>query len=247
MPEQTNPAKRLYDILNTLISAESNFSGDPPVKACWMSAFEIEQDKDFYDSVSEAMAIVHLYEQAVKRNPTIDASKYTRAMQIIKEGMLNANSETWSAFRRRFDDNFMLVMEMACDSAHWDAEEVIREGDLAELQSEVEALIDKVIGADLNDELKRVLADGLGAVRQAILDYRISGAEGLRQALDRNIALFARYHDELEGAYKTEEGKTVVSGFYDSLRQIDNITSVLLKMKQAVGPEIERLMLGGGN
>lgn len=247
MPEQTNPAKRLYDILNTLISAESNFSGDPPVKACWMSAFEIEQDKDFYDSVSKVVDLVRLYEQAVMRNNTADTSKYLRILQAIQEGMFNVSSETWYAFRGRFDDNFMLAMQLACDSMYWDAEEVVSEGDLEELQSEVEALINKVVSADLNDELKRVLADGLGAVRQAILDYRISGAEGLKQALSRNIDLIIRYRDEFKEADETEDGKAVVSGFRGVLKRLDGLVSVGLKVKQLVEPVIERLMLGGGN
>ena len=212
-----------------------------------MHAFEIDLDEDFYDLVSKVVDIVRLYEQAVMRNHTSDASDYLYTLQVVKEGMFKVNAETWSAFRRRFDDNFMRYMRMACDSKYWEAEEVISEGDLEELQSEVEALINKVVSTDLNDELKRVLADGLGVVRQAILDYRISGAEGLRQALDKNAALILRYRDEFKEADETEDGKIVVSAFLGVLKRLDSIVSVGLKVKQLVQPAIERFMLGGGS
>ena len=54
-------------------------------------------------------------------------------------------------------------------------------------------LIGRVLESNLDKALKTTLIDGLGEIKQAILDYRLFGAESIRNAVDRNLGGYARY------------------------------------------------------
>ena len=125
-------------------------------------------------------------------------------------------------------------------------EEIISEENLANLQADVEDVINKVVDSDLEDNLKSVLFDGLEAVRNALLNYQMFGAEGIRQSLDRNFALPFRYSDEFAKASRSEEGKQIVYVFFGFLKNLNTTISTVLKIKQISGPAIDRMLENGG-
>ncbi len=125
-------------------------------------------------------------------------------------------------------------------------EEVISEENLTGLQADVEDIINKVVDSELEDEIKRVLYDGLESVRNALLNYQMFGAEGIRQSLDRNFALPFRYSDEFARASGSDEGKQIVSVFFGFLKKVNTTISTVLKIKQISGPAIDRMLESGG-
>lgn len=115
---------------------------------------------------------------------------------------------------------------------------------MASLQSDVEGLVDNVLHSDLEDELKRVLVDGLETVRNALLGYRVFGAEGIRMALDRNFAWLRRYQKEINSASQCK-GNEVLSSWIDILGKLEGISVNVLKLKQLADPIIGMLGAGG--
>ncbi len=87
----------------------------------------------------------------------------------------------------------MLAVNM---SYHWD-EEAISEEELASIQLEVEKLINRILDSDFDDDLKTILIDGLDEIREAIVDYRLLGAEAIRKAVDRNFGVYNRNKEYL--------------------------------------------------
>ena len=130
-------------------------------------------------------------------------------------------------------------------SDHWH-EQPLLDDDLESLQTEIEDLINDVVESELNDEIKRVLIDGLDAVRNAVLQYRVRGAEGIRQALDRNIGLMARYGQELKTASETDEGR-IISRWWGFLQKVDTMLSLALNVPQLAAPGITQWMLTAGS
>ena len=54
---------------------------------------------------------------------------------------------------------------------------------LKDLSQKVDDLYSEVRDSDLDQNLKRTILDGLQAIRTAIHDYTVRGAEGLQEAL----------------------------------------------------------------
>ena len=144
-------------------------------------------------------------------------------------------------------DDFMDALLLMSDNLSLrGGEELIPEEELASLQADVEDIINKVVDSDLEDEIKRVLFDGLESVRNALLNYQMFGAEGIRQSLDRNFALPFRYSDEFIRASGNDEGKNIVSAFFEFLKKLNIAASTGLKVNKISGPAIDRMLESGG-
>lgn len=234
MPEYTNPAKRLYDSLDTIMTRQ-----------------RLGSDASFADTIGQLFSIINSYEQFVNRSETMtedQKSMHLGQLQDVKSAL--AQSNNWGQVSSRLDKNFVrnfywAAVEM---SHHWD-EYGIKEEDLASLQAEIDELTSEIVDSDLDAQLKSVLTSGLNGVRQAILEYRIHGAEGLRQALDKIIDDMIRYREEFNAA-STENGtRELIRNCFEIILKVDNLVSTGLKIKQIAGTSIKgiMLMLGSGD
>ena len=207
-----------------------------------MEALGLNNHAALGDFLCDLISAVRSHEQLVKREDEINRDLHLEYIQKVKQGLLRVNSGTWKEFQETFNkvtlDTLMALSEGT--SRFW-KEENIPEEDLASLQSDVEDLINKVMESDLEDQLRRVLIDGLETVRHALVGYRIFGAEGIREAWDRNVGSFLRYR---EGIKRASQGE-VFRRWEDLLGKINHILENGLKIKRLADP-ITRLMLGGG-
>ena len=247
MPEQTNPFKRLHDSFSIIIE-QAREQGAPPnrlAQAVWLNALQTDES-GLYNKQFELLLVVNSCEQLITRTFELNRERYLARMNKVREGILCIGSKTWEEFRRTINDDFMDVLEVTSDNISLSGgEEVITEEELASLQSDIEDIINKVVDSGLEDELKRVLFDGLESVRSALMNYQMFGAEGIRQSLDRNFALPFRYSDQFIRASGNEEGKKIVSDFFDFLKRVNTAVSTMLKICQIAGPAIDRMLESG--
>ena len=241
MPEQTNPTRRLYDILDAAISAQNRLDQAQGSNVIWLKLLNLGPKDDFFDALSRIFSIIDSYESFVKRNSAIPAEKQTRHLEQIRQikiAFFNAKQAGWSGLSHNIDHNLLTSLRWAADDMdqYW-YEELISLDELERLQLEVEELTEEVVKSDIDSELKSILRDGLEHVRQAILNYRISGAEGIRDALDRNIDITLRNRDEFI-AVSDAQGYEVVRRTVCLLASIDKAVSKALKIKQVIGQAI---------
>lgn len=234
MPEYTNPAKHLYDSLNTI-----------------MTTHRLGSDARFADAIGQLFSIINSYEQFVRRSETItedQKSVHFGQLQDVKSAL--AQSNNWEQMSSKLDKNFVRNFYWAAEemSHHWD-EYGIKEEDLANLQSEIDKITSEIVDSDLDARLKTVLITGLNGVRQAILEYRIHGAEGLRQSLDRIITDMLRYREEFDAASAKNTTQESIKNCFKFIQKVDNLVSTGLKIKKIAGPSIKgiMLMLGSGD
>ena len=262
MPEQTNPAKRLYAVLDRVIShgEEEGYiytqsqqrQTSREMRNVWMEAMEIdEEDEDaeekFHDSLSEVLLRINSCEQIVKRNDTMNQDLHIEQLGRVKKVLFSVRGTTWREFREQFNRDFMRSLQWAAEdmSNYWD-EEVISEENLGNLQANVEDIINRVADSELDAEFKQVLLDGLESVRQAILNYRVTGAEGIRNAVDRNVSSYARHQDDFKKASKTEY-QNIIHAYKKIINEVNVAISTALKFKQLAEPATQILpMLGMG-
>ena len=87
--------------------------------------------------------------------------------------------------------------------------------------------------------------DCLEAIRQAILDYRIFGSEGLNDALKKSLSEIVLYHEELKSEERKNEGR-IISKFGQIIIELHSILVVASKIKKLSAP-VTQLMLGSGD
>lgn len=236
MSEYTNPAKRLYDSLNTIRIRQ-----------------RVGSEVSFADAAGQLFSIVNSYEQIVKRSETMTEKQQNMHLNQLRDvKSVLAQSINFEQVISRLDDrNLISGLQWASEemNRHWDEYE-IEEEYLASLQSDIDDLTSEIVNSDLDAQLKSVLTSGLNGVRQSILEYRIHGAEGLRQALDKSIVdMMIRYREEFEAASTKTESQEFIRNYFEIIQKVNNLVSTGLKIKQLAGPPIKSVlrMLGGGD
>ena len=248
MLEQTNSIKRLLRVLERVIDfGDANVSPASSASIAWTGALEMSDPESLNNLLCDLIADVGECERTAARDTRINESLYLKHIAKVKRGLLSVNSGTWEGFRKTFDGGLLDALQLMSEIiSAYRGEEVISVEDLATLQSNVEDIINRVVASDLEDDIKRVLFDGLESVRNALLNYQMFGAEGIRQSLDKNFALPFRYSDEFIRASGSDEGKNIVSAFFEFLKRLNVVASTGLKIKQISGPAIDRMLESGG-
>lgn len=254
MSEYTNPAKRLYDIFNLImdsqiLDAEYVESTMYRYRLAVLLGLVPNADVYFADAIGQIFSIIHSYEQLVNRSETMPEELKGMHLDQLKDvKSFLVGFEDWDELGDGLDKNFIRSLQWAAGemNQHWDERE-IEEEYLASLQSETEELINKIVNSDLDIQLMSVLTSGLNGVRQAILEYRIHGAEGLRQALDKIIADLARHREEFEAESTKTETQEFIKDYLKIIQILDRLVSTGLKIKQIASPLVGFLpMLNSG-
>ena len=251
MPELNNPATRLYSILEkVMLWGDANANDAWPVQRVWVYAMGLtsrdgNEEEMFSDLLYETFLIVNSCEDLIKRSSAIRQDIYLRQLQRVKRVILGRGAQNWGEYRSNFNDDFMVSLQLAAEnlSHHW-YEEAVPEEELTGIQSEIEELTGRILESDLHVELKAVLTAGLEEVRQAILNYRIRGADEIRKAVDSNIVAFGRNLEHIADL-SDDQDKEVVSAYRSLIDRANEITTVALRLKPLGEGIAEMLRIGG--
>ena len=266
MTNQTNPLARLYDILETVITytdahhdptMEGGVEETTSLRSVWVKAIatgslEDWEDEHYYDSLIELIRLIDRCQQTVNQSQSIsseDQKLFLDQLARVKEFAFGIHVMDWEDFSEQFTDDFLLALRWAVrEMSRHISEPVVPEDELRSLQFDIEELIDKVLESNLSTDLKRSLIEGLRAIHKAIVDYRITGAEGIRETVDRNLGLIVRYRDEIEGVTDAE-GKRTLSRYWRIVEKTDRLVSIGKKLLPLAeqGYEGIQKMLGAGS
>ena len=254
MAELMNPMRRLYNLLEQVVSyaEEDSYSLNSPMSMVWAHGmgfeFGEEEDlEDYHNSLLDLMRLIVSCEEIIKKTPSMNQSLYLSQMSRIKRAAFSIGSSNWGDFRNEFTNDFLLAMQWAIEGMNeFVSEKLISDEDLQNMHAELQGIIDRLLSSNLPLEFKTSLVDGLTAIQLAIQDYRIFGAEGIRNAIDRNVGLLYR-HLEDSGDLEQSESKDVARDAINCIWRIDKIVSATSKVKELAQPIIEHFpMLGSG-
>ena len=244
MAEQANPIRKLNAIVDRVVqSGISRNSGGDNMANDWGRAHGVGA-QNIFESVNEAMQLADASERFMRQNNVKDAEIHLQNITVIKKALFALHATSWDQFRQQFSDERLMLLRLMDSefSEHWD-ETPLTDEDLESLQRDVEDLIHDVVESELSADVKNIVFDGLEAVRCAILEYRIRGMEGIRQAVDKNIASLFRYHEEFD-EIKRGDHNGIWTRWSSVVGKLDRLVSTGLKLKQLAHPAIKMLMPG---
>ena len=240
MPELTNPALRLYDYLEHVTSWGHQFaSRDWSVRQVWLGAIDIDPasedpDEHFSGVMTEMLVLINSCEEIVKRKSTRRQDLHLGLLRRVKSALFGGGVQTWGQYRTTFSADFMTSLELVADNvSHYWYEEVIPAEELTEIQSDIDDLINRIVNSTLQGELRTVLIEGLVEVREAVLNYRVTGVDAIRKAVDSNIVAYGRNFD-LIAELEDEEDEKMVRGFRNVIDKLNGIVYGAMKLKPLV-------------
>lgn len=240
MSEQTNTIKRIYDILKIVTHyGDANTSLGSSASIAWTAALEIGNSEDLNNPLCDLITDVGGCERIMMRDRRINKDAHLKHISKVKAGLLCVHLGNWETFRKVFDDGFLdILLLMSENMSMYISEEIIPEQEIADLQADVEDVINTVVDSNLENELKRVLYEGLEAVRQAIINYQMFGTEGIRNAVDRNLGAYARYYQCFENI-SDNEGKQTIHAYKRFINKANAVVSSSLKLLPLVNTIIQ--------
>jgi hypothetical protein len=191
MERTTNSALRLHRLLIALRAAARD---GRPIREVLGEVFDLDPTDDCALR-RRLVAVDDLFaqsEKAIHSIPGLDLPRYLRHFPAARRGLLSArldqDSRRYAPFQEALSDIVLQSVEFCgLRIAEEFPELLLPLDDLAELEARLNALYAYTARADLDPQLRAVSLDVLQSLRAAVADYRIHGAVGLQEAVERAI------------------------------------------------------------
>lgn len=147
-------------------------------------------------------------EEQLRTLPKVDADRYLRHFPQLRRGLANLPFDSPSPSAITFiTDSALENLDLAAARvAEERPEKEVPQQEIADLEAQIRDVFEFIDRAKLEPRLKEVAFDLLETLRQAIVEYRIRGVEGLQKAIEAALGKLALY-------YKQQGGKVSVEVF----------------------------------
>jgi len=232
-----NPAGRLHVVLT-----DARMIGDATMLDAWGTALGLsgESDEEKIAGLFALHRLVDDVEVKIRQIEDMNEELYLGEMSKIRETMQVLHIfRPWKEIREHLSAVVIdRVAFCAEELSRHSAEGVISNEQLSELQAEVESLVEQVVEANIDEELRKVLCHYLELVRIAILRYRVTGGAGLMAAIERSAGGLWFHQEEIKKARVPE----LLRGFAALLKNAYDITTTALKLKKLLSEPLLRLI-----
>jgi hypothetical protein len=188
MVKTNNPAGRLYRLLAEARAKETNNHS----LLVWAEVLEAVDGSEA-STLHRFLQLIQLFHEtkaALEGVKDLNRDLYMSEMHRIENLMFPSTLfRPWNGVKNSLTDTAMQALAFCAERLselplHRDADPHA----LAQLQADVEALSERVIGSDeIDTEAKGLLVDLLNILREALIEYRIRGPARLREAVEQLV------------------------------------------------------------
>jgi hypothetical protein len=199
----TNPVSRLYEILR---EAQQQDAGTA-AKYAWGKVFGVDSTEDLLQSMAALIVLVRDAKAAVSE-ADLNEELYMSPFAHVEQMLATMNLEQqWGRFNEQLTPTVMQALHFGADAvaktARFRSLSEEQRQELEDLLEEVEELRKDVTSSGLPAELIVYVVAKLEDVRRAIIEFRLTGFEGLQNVLDETLGgllrqrgLFEEFQDE---------------------------------------------------
>ncbi|HHK0132655.1 TPA: hypothetical protein ACQQHK_003814 [Pseudomonas aeruginosa] len=198
-----------------------------PLSVAWANTLGCQNPRELFRYLAD---VIHLADEArreVSALPDLNQELFLAPFTNI-DNLLGRTSLTqhWGDYIALLDDATLLGLRFA-------AERVSREGKpaaylaeevAAELVSELNQMLEQVVASELPDELKHLFCRNLEELRHALLAFRISGAQGIADEIDRALGSIVRHREVIRSETPSSE-ESLVERVFKLLERVNSTIS----------------------
>ena len=241
MTENQNPVGRLYEILTA-----AHGTNAMNVQRGWALVFNIpaEDIPSLLKAIAGLDELSQRAETIIKNVDDIDHEAYLQYFPNISKAIRTSFSLTneWNTVRKFLDDATLNNLRLCVDITKDVIKIFIDQDTLSEIQSKVEELLEQVLSSDIPQDIKQKIIEHLQHIHDAVVNYRLSGPEGLEEATERYLGFLFLHYDVLR--------KTKFNDYFDShwdlIKFLVEVLGIGIGALQLLGPAITNL-LGAGS
>jgi hypothetical protein len=202
-----NPAGRLLALILDVRGRNENEA----MGVAWANTFNLNYPNDLAPLLERLAFVIRMpaqiREQVALLN--LDANVLLKRLPEVEEALTRLQlGAPLGQFLAPITEATLDNLEVCSAMLHQFRPEVIpSQDDLSDLSESIKELLDEVIAAVVDSDLKSYLAEHLHDMLSAISDYRINGSVGVRHAVERAVGELALRREIQEGLESDEHGK----------------------------------------
>jgi hypothetical protein len=232
MSDITSPGKRLQEILRGIAEESTGPGRNRNQKDNWFKYFGIDHtDHDANaDLTDQLVNLRRLFDEVIDilvSVPNINKDLFVAPlfeMRVVATDMSLVPREPEHTFKHLRDDQLVkldFIADYVGGLGEYN-ETVIPPALLVEIETEARNLSDQISDSKLNRNLKKILLDIVNDLLNAIHNYKINGAKGIKDSLAKaSGAVFVNH-----GEFKTKEDQ-------DELQKVANLMDLATKAYKA--------------
>jgi len=238
MVKITNSGKKLYDIIKQAWDQEPQKT----VMSVWAEVLGASPKSfvDVSEKFGQLIVLINDVRTDLMSLENINTEIYLSALNKIQAAILSSSmpaGEAWNTIKNQITEE-LLNLVAACSDLMLSQSKGINEIDVKELESlrqEIKDLINEIISSNTEKSTKTFLVEKLREIEQAIINYQIRGATGIKKANEQavgGVTLFSLSKDI------SDKGKEKIIKFIEfssklngSLGLVDKIYPLLENFK----------------
>lgn len=240
MIDENNPAGRLYKLLFEAKRLPDKIT----VSEAWSKVVGCENDP-----VLVTKAVVQMYtlsqeiQSLIRIRDGLNHNLYLSSFDKLEQAFFPLNlSAHWQSAKQYLTDDALARLQFCAEElSKFYSEESLPEEDLQDIINKTDGLFDSLYKSDLPDSIRLILLEEVGRIRNALNMYKITGAKGLKQALQSTIGAVIANNEELKTA-STGPSKDVIQRLGELLDKLDSFTSRAMKLKRILEKPITYLI-----
>ena len=224
---KNNPTGRLLDILQLV----SRIPDSTRCRDAWAQIFAC--DRNDTSALLNGMArLINLLNEAKEAtmqhapgDPTIYLAPFAQIEVMLSRVSLD---QQWNTIKGHVNDKMISGLEFGdhmlgfkYGAAAFDQQEIDA------LLSGLAELLGDCLSSQLPENLKRLFAKNIEGLRSALISYRISGAEGIQDEVDRIGGAVYRYRGEVESAQQDPQTSAFMDRFFSLVGRINDSVQIV--------------------
>jgi hypothetical protein len=243
MISANNPAGRLYVILKQF---RDNAPTPSDVNSTRLAQFFQAQKSD---GESETLEVIHrliellkLVDDTIQAITTLDLPDpepylrpFPQIRRVIYSLLVNLRGQ-WATYHKEVVKIDFGALEFCSTKLmEYPTEQPIKQADFDKILSDVQELFDDVNREGMPPNLRAFILDSLESIRRAIVEYRIRGAERLREELGSIVgAVYINYH-----IVESEQNKPQITKLWQIFNGLKSLVDFASKARPLAEPFIK--------
>ncbi|WP_442109154.1 hypothetical protein [Pseudomonas sp. NUPR-001] len=237
MEIKNNPVGRLYAILR-----EASGHGDgSPTHAVWQTVLGVPNG-DTGALLKSIANLIHLQGEAkqalidgIPGDQTIYLAPFAKIDNLFKKIDLTSR---WAQHRQHLDEATLSALAFGDHVLEPQFGKTTLNADLVKtFVEQLDKLLLQCIDSDLPVALKRFFKDNLESLRQALLSYKIYGAQGIEDEIDRIWGTMSRHSADISDQVNGSS-KGLMKSIFELIGNVNNSIQITETTLKLAGPVI---------
>ena len=239
---QATILERVYLFLGNMIEIE--YSQARPAYQAILSGTDFLDDREIDSLIIDFATAIQSHGRTldfeVFHSPHQE-NLHRETVAALKAKLLSIRSMTWGECLSSFDKDFMDKLSlMAAYMAANHRQQGLPPEDLGRISAEIGDFYEQVSESNLEKTMKDMLLLGLQSMKYAIMTYRVYGINGIRSAIDQNVALWQRYGAQMK---EDDRNDPMVRALFEWFLVLDKTISSLTNVLPLAVPAVQHMLV----